>query len=958
MNDASLEHEDVVAFGPFRLLTARRVLFRDEGDVPLGGRAFDILATLIDHAGEIVSQRELMACVWPGVFVEEANLRVHIASLRKALGDGRNGARYIENVPRRGYCFVAPISRRGQAPDAASDTTGAATGSTPLPPLLTRMIGRDETVATLTRLVVERRFVSIVGAGGLGKTTVALSAAHALLDHFDGAVFFADLGALAKDDLVDAAVASALGFAARSETVRPGLLAYLKDRRCLIVLDNCEHVVDAAATLAEQVVADASGVSILATSREALRAEGEYVHLLDPLDNPPLGTPLTATEAMAWPAVQLFVERATAGGWRGTLADEEAPLLGTICSRLDGIALAIELAASRVAMHGIRGTADLLDHRFKLLWQGRRSALPRHQTMHAMLDWSYNLLSEQDRLVLARLSVFVGAFSLRAAQEVVVDRHISPAQVAQSLASLTDKSLIWASIGPQEVSHRLPDVARSYAAAKLEEAGGQDHFARRHALHCSELLAREAGENSFFDLGAPTDHTMLVNNARAALDWSFAAPGREDIAVVLAARAVPLFIKLSLLSECRRWCENALAIVDATEKDTAAEVALREGLAISTMFTLGNHEESLAAIQRGLALARALGSAGHEMRLLAGQHIFMIRIGNFREAMAVAERSVSVAARVGHPGAEAIADWMLGTSCHLAGDQLGAQTHCEAGFRRADLTSANRIDAFGYDHRARAQIVLARALWLRGFPDRAARLAAGAVTEAEQRAHPVALCIALIYTTSVALWSGELDLARRCADNAVACAETHGLEPYHAVGRALRGEISLLGGDVASGIAGLREALAILATERHFVLATNFMRALAEGLLANGQEADALALIDRAVAAAQASGEVYLMPDLLRVRGEVLAHGPQALPGQAEECLIRAMAEANRQSALGLELRAAVALSRLWSASDRGAEAAEMLGGVLGRFTEGRTRPNMKAARSLLDRLRTDAART
>lgn len=955
MNDAPVDQEEIVAFGPFRLSAARRALRRDTGEVALGGRAFDILITLIDHAGEVVTQRELMQRVWPGVFVEEANLRVHIASLRKALGDGQNGARYIENVPRRGYCFVAPVVR-GAEPGIAPAIPNAPAGRGALPPLLTRMIGRDATVATLVGLLADRRFVSIVGAGGLGKTTVALSAAHALLEHFDGAVFFADLGALAKSDLVDAAVASALGFATRSETIRTGLLAYLRDRRCLIVLDNCEHVIDIAATLAEQIVTDAPDVSILATSREALRAEGEYVHLLDPLDNPPLGAALTAAEAMAWPAVQLFVERAAAGGWRGTLDDGDAPLVGSICSRLDGIALAIELAASRVAMHGIRGTADLLNHRFKLLWQGRRSALPRHQTMQAMLDWSYNLLSEQDRVVLARLSVFVGIFTLSAAQHVAVDPEISPAQVAQSLASLTDKSLIWASTGARDVSHRLPDVTRTYAAAKLEETGRQNVFARRHAIHYSEQLALEAGESTFFDLRAPTDHAMLVNNARAALDWAFAVPGRETVAVALAARTVPLFIKLSLLNECQQWCESALTIFETAESDAAAEVALREGLAISTMFTRGNHEESLVAIHRGLALARALGSAGHELRLLAGQHIFMTRIGDFRGAMAVAERSVAVAERVGHPGAAAIADWMLGTSCHLVGDQLGAQTHCEAGFRRADNAGAVHIDAFGYDHHARAQIVLARALWLRGFPDRAARLAARAVTEAEQRAHPIALCTALIYTTSVAIWSGDLDLATQCIDKAVACAEKHGLEPYRAVGRALRGEVSVLRGDIALGIAHLRDALAILEAERHFVLATNFMRALAEGLLANGEGPEALTLIDRALSAAQASGEAYLLPDLLRVRGEILANGPRPLPDKAEECLLRAIADAHRQTALGLELRATVALARFWSAEGRASEAADMLGNVLDRFTEGAERPSMRTARVLLQRLRAGAS--
>ena len=264
-------------------------------------------------------------------------------------------------------------------------------------------------------LLASRRFVSVVGPGGMGKTTVAISIAHALLDEFGGAVYFVDLGAVTDATLVPGAVAAVLGVFGQTQDPLPSLLAFLAGRRLLLVLDNCEHVIYAAASLTERLHREVPQVHILTTSRESLRVEGEHIHLLVPLECPTAREDLTAAEALATPAVQLFMDRAFASGYTLDLTDADAPTVAAICSRLDGIALAIELAGSRVGTYGMQGTAELLSNRFKLLWQGRRSAPPRHQTLAAMLDWSFNLLSARDRRVLGRLSIFVGLFTLEAA---------------------------------------------------------------------------------------------------------------------------------------------------------------------------------------------------------------------------------------------------------------------------------------------------------------------------------------------------------------------------------------------------------------------------------------------------------------------------------------------------------------------------------------------------------------
>jgi predicted ATPase/DNA-binding winged helix-turn-helix (wHTH) protein len=489
---------DLISFGPYCLIPAERILLKGREAVDVGSRALDVLIALVESAGEVVGQRELMVRAWPKVVVGDGSLRVTIAGLRKALGDGQDGMRYIANVTGRGYCFVAHVDRSKAQPLASPPLPRLISEPRPvlkhkLPARPARMVGRDGAVDTLSMLLASRRFVSVVGPGGMGKTTVAISIAHALLDEFGGAVYFVDLGAVTDATLVPSAVAAVLGVFGQAQDPLPGLLAFLAGRRLLLVLDNCEHVIDAAASLTERLHREVPQVHILTTSRESLRVEGEHVHLLVPLDYPTAREDLTAAEALATAAVQLFMERAFASGYTQDLTDADAPTVAAICSRLDGIALAIELAGSRVGTYGLRGTADLLSNRFKLLWQGRRSALPRHQTLAAMLDWSFNLLSARDRRVLGRLSIFVGLFTLEAALAVAADDQTDTMEVADSIASLIDKSLIWVVLVNGTAHHRLLDPTLAYAAEKLAQTAEANAVAKQHTLYYTQSLSSGAG---------------------------------------------------------------------------------------------------------------------------------------------------------------------------------------------------------------------------------------------------------------------------------------------------------------------------------------------------------------------------------------------------------------------------------------------------------------------------------
>jgi predicted ATPase/DNA-binding winged helix-turn-helix (wHTH) protein len=713
---------DVFSFGPFSLFLAGRALKRAAETIPLGGRALDVLIALTERAGEVVSYGELISIAWPNVTVDESNLRVQIATLRKALSDGEHGARYISNVTGRGYCFVAPVSRSTGELTVAEGYSGGEQ-LRKLPPRLGRMVGREEAVRAVSEQLAAERFVSIVGPGGIGKTTVAISVAHALLNGFGGAVSFVDLSLLTNSRLVPTAVASALGFMIQAHDPFGSLVAFIGDKKLLLILDNCEHVIDSAAELAERVVSEAPQAHILATSREALRVEGERVHFLYSLACPPAHADRTVTEVLRYPAAQLFMERAAASGHGAGLSDIEAPIVGTICRRLDGIALAIELAASRVGSLGIRGIAELLDNRFSLLWHGRRTALPRHQTLNAMLDWSYNLLPEPERAVLSRFSVFVGDFTVEAARSVAFETEGEEANTTDALDSLLAKSRISTSWISGSTYYRLLDTTRAYARAKLADRGEEARIARRHAefysafLQSDEIIRSRIGKH---DLSKYTPH---IGNVRAALDWALSNHDDPAFGVALVAQSAPLLLGLSLLEECRRFCESALGALDDAGNSTRTEMILQESLALASMYTRGNDRKVRAAIERGLALAEALEDRSRQLQLLASLNLLLVRQGDLRGARAAVEQGRSVAQAISDPAGLIWADWMMGVSHYSTGNQVAAQFHLEKGMSFAAESGSHHANYFGSVNRVGAMVALARVLWLRGFPDCATTMA-------------------------------------------------------------------------------------------------------------------------------------------------------------------------------------------------------------------------------------------
>jgi DNA-binding winged helix-turn-helix (wHTH) protein len=337
LRHVTLKGERAASFGLFRVLRTQRLLLEAGKPVRVGSRALDILIALVERPGEPISKAELMARAWPDTFVEPANLTVHIAGLRRALGDGQANGRYFINIPGRGYRFVASVTF-GEDPMAVSAAALPATRKHNLPLRLTQLIGRADVLATLAAQLSLSRLLTIVGPGGMGKTSVALALTQELIPHYEHGVWLIDLSPLSYPRLLPRALASALGVEIRCENVLAALVAILREKQMVLAIDNCEHVIAAAAALAMGLLRE---VRILATSRERLRTEGEHVHRLSPLQSPLAARELTAAEILSFRAVQLFVERAAAAMNDFEFTDADAAVVADICRKVDGIPLAI-----------------------------------------------------------------------------------------------------------------------------------------------------------------------------------------------------------------------------------------------------------------------------------------------------------------------------------------------------------------------------------------------------------------------------------------------------------------------------------------------------------------------------------------------------------------------------------------------------------------------------------------
>jgi predicted ATPase/DNA-binding winged helix-turn-helix (wHTH) protein len=939
-----------ISFGPFLLLAEQRLLLEGDRQVRLGSRALDILVFLIERAGDVVGKDELIARVWPQTFVEEANLKIQISALRRALGDGQGGNRYIVTVVGRGYNFVAPIRI-----DQLSRTRPAATLSTAkhnLPLAVTRIIGREQTVETLVSRLSRQRLMTVTGPGGIGKTTVALAVAERMVSEYEHGVWLVDLASLGDAHFVPSAVGTVLGLQIHGEDPIRGLVAALRDSCMLLLLDNCEHVVDEVAGLALALLGGAKDVAILATSREPLRVAGESEYRLGPLRSPQASSKLTAAEAATFPVVQLFVERVAAIVEDFVLTDESAPLAVEVCRGLDGLPLAIEFAAPGVEVLGLEGLAARLNESLPLLGSRRRGRIGRHRTMRAVIDWSYDLLNPEEQLFFRALGIFSSGLTVEAAAAVAMDSATAGIEVIDRLADLVAKSLVVADVSGIRPRFRLLETIRAYAIEILGESDERQYVARRHAEYYRNLF-EHAEIESMARLADDrlADYAQEIDNLRAALEWAFLPGGDDSIGVALTVAAIPLWSQLSMMEECRGRVEQALTLVREAPIDARGEMKLQAALGASLLFTKGAVPAAGQACTAALRLAESLGDTEYQLNALWETWIHRTNTGEHAAALAVAEKFHTLALEQADPAVLPIADRMIGMSYHYLGDQTNAWSHIER-MLSADVDPQRRspIIRFWFDQKIAGRIVLARILWLRGFADQAWLTVQSAIRDAEALNDPATLCYALSHGGClVALWLGNLAAAERYAEMLLEISRKHGFAPWNDFASGLKGVVRVKSGDLDGGSPLLRADIDEIADSNSGLWVLTGLSQMAEALGRAGRFVDALEMTERGIERLQRG---WLAPELLRIKGELLLLQSAAGTTEAMENVFRqALDEARRQEALSWELRAATSLARSLSHQGRTADAFACLRPIYDRFTEGFGTADLIAAKQLLDDL-------
>jgi predicted ATPase/DNA-binding winged helix-turn-helix (wHTH) protein len=593
--------------GRFKLQPHERRLLVDGNPTSLGARAFDLLRHFAERPGRLITKQELMDVVWHDVVVTDNNIQQQISALRKLLG-----ADAIETVPGLGYRFVAHVDALSPSawPDELPTTMRTVTAQlkTNLPGALTPLIGRERDLAALGALVGEHRLVTVIGAGGIGKSRLSQALLFGQRQSHRHGVCLVDLSVTTEPGAVPGVIGAALGVSIGSAPdALHGLVDALAPLAMLIALDNAEHLVGAVAVMAEALHRGAPDVRLLVTSQVPLKIIGEQVYRLGPLDVP-VGTP-TAAQAQRYSALALFTERAHAADRRFQVTDDNVATVVEVCRRLDGVALPIELAAARVPLLGLPKLAASLDQRLRLLTAGSLTAPPRQQTLRAALEWSHGLLGEAEQKVFRRLAVFIGSALLEAVQLVAADDTPSSGLdawgVLDALGALVDRSLVAVVGDERRPRYRLLDTPRSFALDRLRASGEEDAVRQRHvsavrALFEPALDARYAGRIGVDDWRSALEPDC--DNALAAVRW---AVGHGDAASALAiAPALHSVTSGSSQQRCAALWEVVEPLLDASDMEAQAPIRLGRAAAACSNFLDVKH--SVRAQARALQAIRAL----------------------------------------------------------------------------------------------------------------------------------------------------------------------------------------------------------------------------------------------------------------------------------------------------------------------------------------------------------------
>jgi predicted ATPase len=668
---------------------------------------------------------------------------------------------------------------------------------------------------------------------------------------------------------------------------------------------------------------------------------------------------LSANDALTYPAVELFVERVRSSLGRFELRDGDAPVVADICRRLDGIALAIELAAGRVDVFGLLGVAVRLEDRVRLLTHGRRTALPRHQTLTATLDWSYEALSAPEQAALRRLSVFAGGFTLDAAEAVAADALVVSSEIVEIVESLVSKSLLNADVTTAVGHYRPLDMTRAYALQKLVESGEFFQTARRHAAYIQSLLQRAGADSATSSsTGAAlrlTTDSKLIDEARAAIDWALSSGGDIEYGLSLTVASIPLWTHLSLNGECRRYVQQALMVGRPSfGRHDRREMQLLAALGSALVWTRGPGPEADVAFTEALKIAESLDDTDYQIRVLWGLWSSHFNSGRIRMSLDTAKRLRDVSASHGDTAATLVGERTIGMSLFYLGDHTSARGHAELLLERyVRPRDRSHVIRFQFDPRIVARTLRSKLLWAQGFPDQALKEVQGLVEEARMVGHAMSLALALAQgACPVTLLCGDWIAAERFINLLLKHTAEHALDLWRDWGRCFSAMLLIAHGNINEGLKALKEVLDELPQDAFFARYAGICATLAEALGRVGAISSGHATIDEALMRSERQGERWYIAEFLRIKGELLQlEDTLGARQKAEEHYRRSLDCARQQAAISWELRSSMSLARLYKGQGQLMEARTVIEPVYTRFEEGFTTADLQAANALMNEL-------
>jgi predicted ATPase/DNA-binding winged helix-turn-helix (wHTH) protein len=929
-------------FGDFRFVPTRQLLLHHDVRIRVGSRALDLLHALVRRPGQLVTKDELIRFAWPNTFVQDENLKVNIAALRRALATIASEHSYIATVPGRGYRFVAPLrvlasSDETFVPDSVRRITGDL-------PATSALIGRDDAIVELAEYLLKTRLLTIVGPAGVGKTSIGVTIARQIGEPLQDGVCFVDLAAIEDPHLVAPAIAFALGVRSNRIDILPGLVESMRGREMLLVLDNCEHVLSAVATIADYLSDALPKFMIVATSREPLRCRRESVYRLAPLLCP--GESETAAgSAMSFPAVELLVHRATAQGYR--LKEADMQLLAAISRRLDGIPLAIELAAPRLSVKGPAMLLGLLEESFDLLASPADGATSRHTTLMATLDWSYRLLSEHEARLLRHLSVFGGTFALD--NVLGVYGHLAAAEhLAVGLESLAARSLLSLSYDAGRRHYRLLDSTRSFASERLRSDGEQPAAMASYSRYLLSLFENAEDE---WNWRTREDWTALYgywgNDLRRAIDWSFGAGQDPQLGVRLTVAGIPLWRELSSFVENRSRIGTALNAIEALP---GCDRMLKVKLFAVQGINLCHARELNAAIdilRKGVRLADELGDVEYRARMVgisAGAQFFS---GRYREALLSLAELRAIVGVAGPGSASPDIQWhelMIRFCCgdlNYAHDGLTklAREH-------GTVVHRSQISRFVIDRFVAIRTFLALAAWTAGEPRKAFETSLEATEAARSLEHTVSSTFVLgLGAIPVAILCGFLDVAQRgvlALSGYIALIQDEIWPPF---ARYYQATIDAKH-QIPGALERMRAAINELVGYNLLVHLPMRLAMHADVALSHDQLDVARASVEQALEHAHRTDEHWCDAELRRLQG-MMRWRERDIEG-AESRLHEAIRLARQSGALSFELRATTSLAELGVVTGQREAALTQLAAILRRFDNSFLSADVMAARNLV----------